>query len=205
MRFFQLACLAGVVSTVLNASAIIYDSVSESNAGADIVDFSGPFHNSVTSVAAGPLTGLQLILSGYEDDTSSGSVDVGLYADISTTQGGLIAVPGNVPDSALSDVPAIYDVTLTTYPLLTDDTLYWIGLSATTTAEWHYDYDNTEIGVADEFFSSQAGLFSSGDDPYLLSANEGVPKTPEPPSSLLIGVGAVVVALLHRLATRRKE
>jgi hypothetical protein len=158
----------------------------------------GPLDNSFTSGAAGQITDLQLMLSG--DQTSSGSVDVGLYADNSTTPGQLIAVLGIVNDSALSDTPAIYEITLTAYPLLTDDTLYWVGLSGTTTAQWAYDYDESGIGVADEFFANQIGVFSNDDDPYQMSVTEGVSVAPEPSNSILIVVGIGFLALLRRRA-----
>ena len=103
-------CLAGALASALNADSIIYDNISESSAGADGVDFVGPLYNSFTSDAAEQITGLQLILSG--DDTSLGAGDVGLYADNSTTPGELIAVLGSVEGIALSDTPAIYDITL---------------------------------------------------------------------------------------------
>jgi hypothetical protein len=198
MKFLQLLCLAGALASALAANSLIYDNIDESSAGSDGVDFVGPLDNSFTSGAAGQITDLQLMLSG--DQTSSGSVDVGLYADNSTTPGQLIAVLGIFNDSALSDTPAIYDITLTAYPLLTDDTLYWVGLSGTTTAEWAYDYDDSGIGVADEFFANQMGVFSNDDDPYQMSVTEGVSVTPEPSNSILIAVGIGFLALLRRSA-----
>jgi hypothetical protein len=159
---------------------------------------SAPLYNSFTAGAGEQITGLQLILSG--DDTSLGVIDVGLYADDSTTPGELMAVLGSVDDSALSNMPAVYDITLTAYPLLNDDTLYWVGLSGTTTGDWYYDYDASGIGVADEFFANQIGVFSNDDDPYQMSVTEGVSVTPEPSSSILIAVGIGVLALFRRRA-----
>lgn len=196
MRFLQLVCLAGAFASALTADSIIYDNLSESSAGGDGVDFVGPLYDSFTSGAAGPITGLQLILSG--DDTSSGAVDVGLYADNSTKPGELIAALGSVSDSVLSDAPAIYDITLTAHPLLTSDTLYWIGLYGTTSGEWSYDYDDSGIGVADDYFANQLGVFSNLNDPYQMSVTEGA-VAPEPSSGLLIATGAGLLALaLHR-------
>ncbi len=195
MRFLQLLCLAGALTSSLAAdSIIVYDNITESSAGADGVDFVGPLYNSFTSDAAEPITGLQLILNG--DDTSPGAVDVGLYADNSTTPGDLIAVLGSVEDSTLSDTPTIYDITLTLDPLLTDDTRYWIGVSGTTSAQWSYDFDGSGIGVAGEFFANQIGVFSNVNDPYQMSVTEGVSTVPEPSSRLLVGIGAVFLALL---------
>jgi hypothetical protein len=198
MKFLQLLCLAGALASALTANSIIYDNIDESSAGSDGVDFVGPLDNSFTSGAAGKITGLQLMLSGNQ--TSSGIVDVGLYADNSTTPGELIAVLGIVYDSTLSDTPAMYDITLTAYPLLTDDTLFWIGLSGTTAAEWSYDGDDSGIGVAGEFFANQIGVFSNDNDPYQMSVTEDVSVTSEPSSSILIVVGMGVLALLRRRA-----
>lgn len=195
----QLLLLAGALASALTADTIVYDNIDQSSAGADSVDFVGPLDDSFTSGAAGQITDLQLMLSG--DQTSSGSVDVGLYGDNSTTPGELIAVLGIVYDSALSDTPAIYDIALTAFPLLTDDTLYWVGLSGTTTAAWAYDYDESGIGVADEFFSNQIGVFSNDNDPYQMSVTEGVSTVPEPSTCLLIVVGIGVLALLRRRVT----
>jgi hypothetical protein len=194
MRFLQLLCLTGALASVLTAdSTIVYDSTSEASAGSDGVDFVGPLYDSFTSAAAEQITGLRLILSG--DDTSSGQVDVGLYADNSTTPGALIAALGVVDDSTLSDVPSIFNITLNAYPLLTD-TRYWIGLSGTTTAEWYYDSDSSGVGVVDEYFANQIGVFSNASDPYQMSITEGVAPAPEPSSGLLIALGAALLAFL---------
>lgn len=188
-------CLAGALTSRLAADSIIaHDNITESSAGADGVDFVGPLYDSFISDAAGAITGLQLILSGA--DTSSGVVEAGLYADNSTTPVDLIAVLGSVEDGALSDTPAICDITLTEFPPLTDDSLYWIGLSGTTTAQWYYDYDDSGFAVADDFFANQIGVFSNLNDPYQMSVTEGVSTAPEPSSRLLIGTGAVFLALL---------
>jgi len=196
MKLLQLLFLAGAFASALGADTIIYDNIGESSAGADGVDFAGPLYNSFTSVTAGQITDLQLILSG--DDTSSDAVEVGLYADNSTTPGELMAILGGVDDSDYSDTSAVYDITLTAYPPLTDDTLYWIGLSGPSSAEWYYDFDANGIGVAAEFFSNQTGVYPNYYDPYQMSVTEGVSVAPEPSSILLIATGLGVVALLRR-------
>ncbi len=204
MRFLQLLCLAGAFALVLNADTIIYTNMIESSAGADGVVFVGPLYNSFTSAAAGQISDLQLILSGDGDDTSSGAVQVGLFADDSSTPGALITVLGSVNDSALSEAPLTYDVTLTAFPPLTGDTRYWIGLFDTTIAEWYYDYDASGTGVEEEFFANQIGVFPNSNDPYQMSVTEGAYAAPEPSSSLLIAIGAGLLALarLRRRAGR---
>jgi hypothetical protein len=194
MRFLQLFCLAGALASALTANSIIvYDSTSEASAGADGVGFLGPLYDSFTSAAAEQITGLRLILNG--DNTSSGAVDVGLYADDSTTPGALIAPLGVLNDSTLSDEPATFTIKLTAFPLLSN-TRYWIGLTGTTTAEWSYDSDSSGVGVADEYFANQIGLFSNADDPYQMQVTEGTSPVPEPPSGLLIAIGAAILASL---------
>ena len=202
MRPFQLLCLAAALVCALDADTIIYGNMSESSAGADGVDFVGPLYDSFTAGAAGQISDLQLILSGDGDDTSSGAVQVGLYADSSTAPGELIAVLGTVNDTAVSSMPAAYDVTLIASPLLAPDTRYWIGLSGTTAAEWYYDYDDAGIGVANEFFSNQIGMFSNSYDPYQMSVTESASAAPEPSSRLLIvfGAGLIGVSRLRRRA-----
>ncbi len=193
--------MAGALASVMAANTIVYDNIGESSAGSDGVDFAGPLYDSFTSVAAGQITDLQLMLAG--DDTSTGTLEVGLYADDSASPGQLIDLLGSVYDGGLSDLPAVYDITLTSYPLLSDDTRYWIGLYGATTVEWSYDYDDGGIGVADELFSNQMGVFTNDNDPYQMSVTEGAPVTPEPPSILLIVVGITTLALVRRLARRR--
>lgn len=195
MRFFQLLCLAGALACALNADTIIYTNMSESSAGADGVGFVGPLYNSFTSGAAGRISDLQLILSEDGGGSSSGAVQVDLFADNSTAPGELMAVLGRVNDDTLSNIPATYDVALTSYPALTDYTRYWIGLSGITAAEWYYDFDASGIGVAGEFFSNQMGVFSNDNDPYQMSVTEGTSAAPEPSTSLLIAIGISLMAL----------
>jgi hypothetical protein len=201
MRLLQLLCLTGALASTVNANSIVYDNTSESSAGADAVDFFGPLYDSFTSASAEPIVDLQLVLGDGGGDDSSGAVDVSLYADDASTPGDLIGILGSISDSELSDIPEIYDVTLTDYPLLSEDTPYWIGLSGTTEAEWYYDNDSSGIGVAGEFFSNQFGTFSDIDDPYQMSVAQGVSEevstAPEPSSRFLIFLGAVFLALLR--------
>jgi hypothetical protein len=202
MRFLPLVFLAGALASALTADTVVYDNLSESSAGADGVGFVGPLFDSFTSGPAGPLTGLQLMLSG--DDTSSGTLDVGLFADSSTSPGQLMAALGTIRDSALSETPATYNISLTATPLLTTGTLYWIGLYGTTTGEWSYDYDDSGIGVANDYFANQLGVFSNINDPYQMSVTtEGASTVPEPASFLLVAAGLGFLTLLRRAATRR--
>src|SRR5579863_4628686 len=92
MRFLRLVCMAGVLASALAADTIVYSNIGEASAGADGVGFVGPLFDSFTSDSAGQITDLQLTLAG--DDTSSGALEVGLYADNATSPGELIATLG---------------------------------------------------------------------------------------------------------------
>jgi hypothetical protein len=201
MRLLSLVFLAGALASALTADTFVYNNLSEASAGADGVGFVGPLYDSFSSGAAGSITGLQLMLSG--DDTSSGTLDVGLYADNSTSPGQLIATLGSISDSALSETPATYDISLKATPLLVSNTLYWIGLYGTTTGEWSYDYDDSGIGVANDYFANQLGVFSNVNDPYQMSVLEGASSVPEPANFLVVAAGLGFLTLLRRRATRR--
>jgi hypothetical protein len=193
MRLLRLFCLAGAIAAASDADTMVYFNVSQPGIGADGVSFIGPLYDSFTSGAATRLTSLKLILSG--DDTSSGAVQVGLYADHSTAPGNLIAVLGSVKDSSLSETPGLYAIPLTAYPGLTDDTVYWIGLSGTTSAEWYYDDDTSGTGVEGEFFSNQTGVYADDFGPYQMEITEGLAAAPEPSTGLLTALGAGLVAV----------
>lgn len=201
MKFLQLICLAGALASAVNAAVTVYDNTGEASAGVDDVDFVGPLYDSFTPGAAGQITSLQLVLT--LDGTSLGTVDAGLYADNATTPGQLIAVLGGIADSALSNTPIVDNIALTVYPSLTGGTLYWIGLFGTTNAGWSYDYDGNGIGVLNQFFANQTGIYSDDDDPYQMSITEGVTVTPEPSGGFLMVTGAGILTLLRRKGQRR--
>lgn len=193
MKFLRFFCLAGALAAALNADTMVYYNVDQPAIGADGVDFIGPLYDSFTSGAATQLTSLKLILSG--DSTSSGALEVGLYADDSTAPGSLVAVLGSVKDSSLSETPSLYDILLTADTELTNDTVYWIGLSGTTSAEWYYDDDTGGIGVQGESFANQTGVYSDDYGPYQMEVTEGITSAPEPSTGLLTLLGAGLVAL----------
>ena len=215
MKLLQLFCLACALASALSANTVVFGNISCSYPGSDIascinepslgsdpinsVSGEGPIYDSFTSgAAAGQITDLQLILSG--DDTSSGSFQVGLFADNSGTPGAEIGTSlATVDDSALSITPAIYDIALDAS--VDADTAYWIGLSDTTTdAYWSYDSDGSGIGVAGEsWFNASGGpnsdaLFGA----YQMQVTEDTPDTPEPASIFLIVAGVSVLALFRR-------
>lgn len=201
MRFFHLLALVGAFASAasLSAGTVLFDNVGEASAGADDVDFVGPLYDSFTSTSLGQITSLQLVLGSDGDTKSSGEVQVGLYADNSTTPGQLIAWLGSVDDSSLSTAPATYSITLDTDPVLASQTLYWIGLTGISSAEWYYGSDASGVGIADEFFANQMGVFSNDNGPYQMSVTEGV-VAPEPSNGVLmiIGAGILLAIVCHR-------
>ena len=98
MKSLQLLCLAGVLASALNAG-VIYDNIGAPSIAGDCINYFDPvtgacsevldpsaynLYDSFTSGAAGQITGLQLLLNNA--DNNSGAVQVGLYADNSTTR-----------------------------------------------------------------------------------------------------------------------
>ena len=150
-----------------------------------------PLYDSFIATGSGQITGLQLVLSlctngsnpCFTTDFTSGSFQVGLYADVpgasgnSHMPGAEIAVLATVSDSVLSTVPAVYNIPLAASPALSANTVYWIGLSGTTTdAEWSWTTTAGGTGVAAEYFDNPVGvnadacgLTTAGCGPYLMS------------------------------------
>ena len=196
VRFLQLLCLAGALASALSAD-VVFSNISESSVGADGVDasFAGPLYDSFTSLgAAGQITNLQLVLNLCQNDNcpSSGTVEVGLYADDSTTPGAELSALGSISDSLLSGTPATYQIALTAFPVLTADTRYWIGLSGDTTAQWSYDGGDPQIS---EYFDNQSGVWPDSAGPYQMQVTE---TTPEPASIFLFLTGVGILALSSR-------
>jgi hypothetical protein len=212
LRYLQLLCLAAALAPALSAGSVVFGNITcgtpgaeadsascitEPSAGSDpinSVDGEGPIYDSFTSGAAGQIDDLQLIL-GLCDCFPQGSFQVGLYTDNLGTPGAEIgAALATVSDSSLSTTPAVYDIALSVP--VNADTVYWIGLSGTTTdAEWYYDSDDSGIGVEGESYSNVSGLNSDVDGAYQMQVTTA---TPEPASIFLIVAGAGVLALLRR-------
>ena len=217
LRFIQLLCLATALAASLSAGTVVFGNISCSYPGADTASCinesslgsdsiysggEGPLYDSFTSGAAGQIEDLQLILGLCDSSCpASGSFQVGHYADDSGTPGAEIgSALATVSDSALSTTPAIYDITLSM--TVNADTVYWIGLSGTTTdAEWYFDSDASGIGVEGESFSNAGGPHSDVGGPYQMQGTTqgtSASATPEPASAFLIVAGASVLALLRR-------
>ncbi len=204
MKYLPLFGLAAILVPGLSAD-VVYDNTGATSDGVDCVATgltcntfspSGNLYDSFTTGSAGELIDLELVLTG--DNTSSGAVEAGLYADNATTPGTLISVLGDVNDSTLSSTPTIYDVTLTANPLLAADTRYWIGLSGTTTAGWSWSFDTSGVGVASEFFANPGGTFDNSLGPYQMSVSVNPSAVPEPSSALFVLAAIGAVALISR-------
>jgi hypothetical protein len=199
MNSLRLFCLAGIFTSALNAG-VIFDSINGAmgpltSGGADPVSVVVPFA-SFTSGTGEQISDLQLVLSG--DNTSLGTVQVGLYAD--ATPGTLITALGTLSDSLLSSSPTTFDIVLNATPLLTADTRYWIGLSGVTSASWSFTDEVSGAGVADESFANVGGTFSNLEGPYQMRITtvDLASPTPEPAAVFMVVAGFGALVLLRR-------
>ena len=157
MRFLQLLCIAGAFTSALTADNVVFNNISQPS----------PIRQEIQSYQPGYQPPLRFIhrygeranhrsATCFESlhkwsnpcfttDFTSGSFQVGVYADVpgasgnSHMPGAEIAVLATVSDSVLSTVPAVYNIPLAASPALSANTVYWIGLSGTTTdAEWSW-------------------------------------------------------------------
>ena len=193
MKLFGRAAFLTVLAFSLQA-AIIYDNTVGAPVDTDPVLGLGPLYDSFTSPYGAQITGLALIPSG--NGNFGGSLNVGLYADQSTTPGPLIANLGTLSDSLLSTSLATYDIALTTNLLLAAGTRYWIGLSGITSTNWSFSDDLTGPGVSGEFFSNQLGTFSNEDGPYQMRLTADLASAiPEPGSFILVFAAAGLLGI----------
>lgn len=172
---------------------VIYDNTAGSSNGIDCVNsliattgscapfvsFSTGLYDSFTTPSVVErLIDLKLILNG--DPASSGTLDVGLYADDATMPGALINNLGEVSDSSLAPSLATNDVTLTANPLLAPLTRYWIGLTGATTAGWSWSLNISGPGVSSEFYSNPGGTFPAREGAYQMAITGLAVAVPEP-------------------------
>lgn len=207
MRFYHLLAAAGAFASAasLSAGTVLFNNIGEASAGAHGIEFAGPLYDSFLSGAtAGPIADLELVLDSGATG-SSGSFQVGLYADNSSAPGALIAVLGTIRDNQLTGTPSAYDLLLNADPVLASETLYWIGLTGTTSAEWDYDSDAGGTDVAGEFFSNQIGVFPDGWGPYQMSVTRTGAIAPEPSSVGLMVAGFALLLLRSVLSRSRRK
>jgi len=193
MKLFGRVAFFMVLAFSLQA-AIIYDNTGGARVDTDPVLGLGPLYDSFTSPSGAQITGVALILSG--NGNFGGTLNVGLYANQSTTPGALIAALGTLSDSLLSSSLATYDIALTANPLLAAGTRYWIGLSGITSTHWSFSDDLTGPGVTGEFFSNQSGTFSNDNGPYQMRITADLASAiPEPGSFVLVFAAAGLLGL----------
>ncbi len=191
-------CLAGAAN-----AAVIYDSLSPPNVGADPVSGFGPLADSFSTGLTGfNLADVQLLLGLSPNEAPLGSVSVDLYNDSNTSPVGssLIIHIGTVSDSALSSSLSIVDVALSSPYALAANTRYWLTLSTNnnSVALWGWESDATGTGVALEYFANNTGtgVYPNVDGAYQMALSGTA--VPLPSAMLFFGPGLVGLAVLRR-------
>lgn len=160
------------------AAIYTFDNTAPASVYSDPIVASGTLYDSFsTGGQASSITDLELSLINPGPATSD-LITIGLYADSSTTPGTLVSALGTISDNAISSSGGIYSVSLTSNPVLSANTRYWIGLSETGagTACWKWSQDTSGVGVANENFSSGGGTFPNSAGPYQMA----ITVVPEP-------------------------
>jgi hypothetical protein len=198
-RFAAPILLAGLVCAgTLHAEGVLFDDTAGTEAGGEGIggSFTELYASFSSDATGGALTDLKMQLFCPADCT--GTLDVSLHSDSSTSPGGLIAQLGTLSDSVLAD--SLVDILLTSNPTLAPNTRYWIVFSGTTDDGWDYTNDTSGIGVANEYqgdnVEGPASNKSSG--PYIMKVTEGPVATPEPTAWLLSLGAAGVFGLVRR-------
>jgi hypothetical protein len=125
-RFLLILSCAALSIAAANAQTVLFGNLNSSVKGYFPI---GPIYASFsTGSSAVNLTDVKLQLE-FLDGAPMG-FSVGLYADSSTTPGGLIETIGSMNDSAISGNGAAYDFPVSPGIALAVNTRYWIGLSA---------------------------------------------------------------------------
>jgi hypothetical protein len=187
-RKISLPVLAGVILSLASVARadIVYNNTAAASDGQDPVQGFGPLADSFSTVGAGNLTDVQLLLS---TTGITGTTTVQLLADNSKTPGTPIETLATISDSSLSSSPALVDVSGFAPVALTASTRYWIELSSSaSSAFWSWSLDTSGPGVANEFFSNGNGVVANvGNGPYQMQVTVSGSAVPEP-STLVIGM-----------------
>jgi len=199
-----LASIAGIflVCSLAQASTI-YSNIAAEPTDSDHVRAFGPLYDSFsTDSAGGRLSELKLMLS-VDNPDSTRILRIVLFADDSGSPGSRIARLGTVAESALTILPDVYDVDLTTHPLLAPNTRYWIGLRRGPNTLWAWSADTSGTGVGSEFFSNTDGTFSNNPGgPYQMSVSTSADvSVPEPQSVVLLSISIVAFGVLRRFTS----
>jgi hypothetical protein len=180
-----------------NAAAVNFNNIGGVTAGTDPVATVGPLADSFSTAEYGTtLNEVSVrLLAGTPSD--GGSIRVQLLANSSNNPGAMLTTIGTLSDSSLSSSLANYTLTLATPYSLAANTRYWIELvSAGSSAEWAWSYDQSGPGVANQYLSNTFGTFAnSGSAPYQMQV---VTAAPEPAGLASIGIALVGVAAVIR-------
>lgn len=191
-------CVACAASSV--QAAVIYDNLSPAGTTADGVSAGamGPLYNSFsTGTAGGSLTEVQVRVHGQIGMT--GSNVVGLFANGSgNTPGSLLTSIGTL-SVALPDAPGnmVDTLSLTTPYVLSPSTRYWIGISNSTSdgAFWLVRGDGAGIGVAGEFYSTNAYTLPASSGAAQMSVTVSNPAPAAVPEIDPAGAGSIMALL----------
>jgi hypothetical protein len=118
-----------------------------------------------TASTASVINDLELVLGAT---VSSGTLTVDLYSDASNAPGSLVATLGTISNSQLTSTQGTIDLALTSNPVLTASTNYWIMLSDTssTGASWSFAASAAGTGTSGGYYDSQGGITSNNDATY---------------------------------------
>lgn len=208
--FMPLAALLLALIGPVQADTI-FDNSSPVTNSADSISLYGPLYGSFsTNASGGSLTALELsILLGEYAQT--GGIDIGLYSDSSTSPGTEIATIGFIDDTTLDLGPLntgeLYNISLTSQPVLAANTRYWIGLSNDSSTDptpsgWTYTTDLSGPGVATEYYdnTSQGITPNSSFGGYQMLVQTTAPE-PATLSAFLLGLCLLAFRLRHRLSS----
>lgn len=195
-HIYAMAFLTIAGCTLLSMSQaradVIFDSLGNSDNGTgDVANTLGASFSTPSSTTS--LTDVKMILSNA--GPAGQTIDVYLAADKATSPGSNLDLLGTVADSTLGTTGTLVDVPVTKIGLAAD-TRYWIVLSSpSSNAQWDYSFDNSGVGVPNEFWSDQ-GVFPNSEGPYLMeiTVSSPVAPVPEPAGAILLCTGLVAMA-----------
>ena len=203
------AVLAVLGSAQMGNATILFDNMAGAVAGSFPLATISPLYDSFsTGLNSGTLSLLELSLFTVSSPDGN-SIDVGLYADSgATTPGALITSLGTVNDSDLGEdqFNALITVGLTSTPVLSAGTRYWIGLTTTnnSSGNWNFSHDDTGIGVSGEYNSNPCCTLPNtltAADQMRVDLTPGTP-SPDPATLTMAGSGLLMVGL-RRILKRR--
>lgn len=206
MKSSHLVAIVALASLAFATSSFatdLYNNIGLSSHGFDVINPPiGPLYDSFSTPGSRQtITGLTLKLEGSNQD---GTLTVGLYADSSTTPGGLISALGTFDDSTIGSTVADYAVTLPINPpTLAAGTRYWIGLTDTKNGgvSWSFPaYSSTPsgTGVVGEYFTVEGKTYSnSKSSPFQMDLTS-VAAPDGGSTAMLLGMALLGLVLLRR-------